>query len=106
MFKVIRYWTRGHQGSNIHSPFGRFESSDHHIGGTTYSGTFGTNSSGGSRVWGVGIWLPMFFVGLFLICLSVILVLKPELLAFFFAGILMFFGIAIASTALFFRGLR
>lgn len=52
---------------------------------------------------GSRLWLPIFIAGMVFMALSVVLVLKPELLAFFFAGVLMFFGIAMVSTALFFR---
>jgi len=43
-------------------------------------------------------------VGIMLILSGLLLIANPELLAFFFAGILLFSGICLISSALFLKG--
>lgn len=45
-------------------------------------------------------WLPSLFIGFLFIALSFLLMVFPELLAFFFAGILLFVGMFFISTAI------
>jgi hypothetical protein len=49
------------------------------------------------------IWVPVLFSGLCFILLAVLLIVHPELLAFFFAGVMMFLGLFLISVALFLR---
>jgi Flp pilus assembly protein TadB len=51
-------------------------------------------------------WLFSVCAGLLLVFFSVLLIIYPELLAFFFAGIMMFTGLFFISTGLFLRSLR
>lgn len=52
------------------------------------------------------LWFLPLIIGLTFIVLSLILIAYPELLAFFFAGIMMFAGLFFVSTALFLRSVR
>jgi hypothetical protein len=49
------------------------------------------------------IWVPVLFSGLCFILLAVLLIVHPELLAFFFAGVMMFIGLFLISVAIFLR---
>lgn len=46
------------------------------------------------------IWYSAFFIGLFFVFSGLLLILHPELLAFFVAGILLFIGVCFISSAL------
>jgi hypothetical protein len=61
---------------------------------------FRVANSGGS------FWILSLFAGLVFVVLSVLLIIYPELLAFFFAGIMLFIGLFFISTALFIRSLK
>lgn len=52
---------------------------------------------------GGAFWLFSLIIGLIFVVLSVLLIVYPELLAFFFAGIMLFAGLFFISTALFLR---
>ena len=57
------------------------------------------------RVFGLQVfWFYSMIVGILLILSGILLIANPELLAFFFAGILLFLGICFISSALFLRG--
>ncbi len=49
-------------------------------------------------------WLPIFFLGLGLVLFGIVVLLHPELLAYLFAGFLIFVGVGIISMSLALRG--
>jgi len=60
-------------------------------------------SRGLGSTFGTSLWFPLLILGLGLIALAILLIIHPDLLAFFFAGIMIFIGIGMISSALFLR---
>jgi hypothetical protein len=55
---------------------------------------------------GGAFWLVSLITGITFILLAVMLIIYPELLAFFFAGVMMFVGLFFISTAIFLRSAK
>jgi len=49
------------------------------------------------------LWFSSLVMGIIFVISGVLIIVKPELLAFFFAGILLFIGICFISNALIFK---